>query len=157
MPSPLLPTSPAPVSYKIQSKTNVLKSESLSGKILTRKVGGQRFEATLVFPPMNRGEFNAIHAFLMEQEGSSGIFYIEIPTFGSTHGATGEYVNFNNHDKMYLVKSDGVDTMPDPIVSGGTTVSGATYMRVSLKNSVQVIEYGSDGVVRLEIDVEERI
>lgn len=157
MPSPLLPTSPAPVSYKITSKVNTLKSESLSGHIKTRKVGGQRFEATLVFPPMNRGAFNEIHAFLMEQEGSNGIFYIEIPTFGTTHGVAGEYVNFSNHTKTYMVKTGGVDTLPNVLVTGGTTVSGVTYMRVSLRNSVQMIEYGQDGTVRLEIDVEERI
>lgn len=157
MPTPLLPTSPAPVSYKIKSKVNNLRSESLSGKILTRKVGGQRFEATLVYPPMNKGSFNAIHAFLMEQEGQSGTFYIEIPTFGPTHGLPGEYVNYNNHSKMYMVGSNGVDTYPDPIVTGGTVVSNVTYMHVSLKNSVQVIEYGTDGTVRIEIDVEERI
>jgi hypothetical protein len=157
MPSPLLPTSPAPVSYKITSKVNTLKSESLSGKILTRKVGGQRFEATLVFPPMNKGAFNAIHAFLMEQDGSNGIFYVQIPTFGTTHGVAGEYVNYSNHTKMYMVKSDGVDTYPDQIVTGGTVVSNVTYLRCSLRNSVQVIEYGTDGTVRLEIDVMERL
>lgn len=157
MPSPLLPTSPAPVSYKIISKVNNLKSESLSGKVLTRKIGGQRFEATLVFPPMNRGDFNEIHAFLMEQEGSSGVFYIAIPTFGDTHGVAGEYVNFNNHTKTYMVKTGGVDTYPDVLLPGGTVVSAVTYMRVSLRNDVQVIEYGADGTVRLEIDVMERL
>jgi hypothetical protein len=157
MPSPLLPTSPAPVSFKIMSKVNNLKSESLSGKVLTRKIGGQRFEATLVFPPMNKSAFNPIHAFLMEQEGAAGIFYIQIPTFGDTHGVAGEYVNFNNHPKTYMVKSDGVDTYPDPLVTGGTVVSAVTYMRVSLRNDVQAIEYGADGTVRLEIDVMERI
>ena len=157
MPSPLLPISPAPISYNIRSKVNNLRSESLSGKVLTRKIGGQRFEATLTFPPMNRGAFNEIHAFLMEREGSNGIFYIEIPTFGDTHGATGEYINYNNHTKTYMVKSGGVDTYPDQLVSGGTAVSNVTYMRVSLRNNVQVIEYGQDGTVRLEIDVEERL
>ena len=157
MPSPLLPTSPAPVSYNIKSKVNNLRSESLSGKILTRKVGGQRFEATLVFPPMNRGAFNDIHAFIMEQEGSNGIFYIEIPTFGDTHGVAGEYINYSNHTKTYMVKSDGVDTYPDQLVTGGTVVSNVTYMRVSLRNDVQVIEYGTDGTVRLELDVVERL
>ena len=157
MPSPLLPTSPAPVSYKIKSKVNTLRSESLSGKVLTRKIGGQRFEATLVFPPLNRGDFNAIPAFLMEREGANGIFYIEVPVFGDTHGDVGEYINYNNHDKLYMVKTGGVDTYPDQIVSGGTAVSGVTYMRCSLRNSVQVVEYGSDGTVRLEVDVEERI
>ena len=155
MPSPLLPISPAPVSYNIRSRVNTLRSESLSGKILTRKVGGQRFEATLVFPPMNRGDFNEIHAFLMEREGNSGIFYIKIPTFGDTHGATGEYVNYNNDNKTYMIKADG-GPYPPKLVSGGA-LSNTTYMRVSLRNNVQVIEYGSNGIVRLEMDVEERL
>jgi len=157
MPSPLLPTNPAPVSYRITSRVNTLKSESLSGRILTRNVGGQRFECTLVFPPMNRGAFNDIHAFIMEQEGANGIFYVEIPTYGTSHGIAGEYVNYSNHTKMYMVKSNGVDTYPDQIVTGGTVVSNVTYLRCSLRNSVQVIEYGADGTVRLEIDVLERI
>jgi len=156
VPSPLLPVSPAPISYKITSKVNTLRSESLSGKVLTRKIGGQRFEATLVFPPMNRGAFNAIHAFLMEREGSSGIFYIKIPVFGDTAGATGEYYNYDNSTKLYMAKSDGGD-YPDKLVAGGTVEIDDVYMRVSLKNNVQVIEYGTDGTVRLEIDVEERI
>ena len=157
MPSPLLPTSPAPVSYKITSKVTNLKSESLSGKVLTRKIGGQRFEATLTFPPMNRSAFNEIHAFLMEQEGANGIFYIQIPTFGDTAAVAGEYVNYTNHVKTYMVKSGGVDTYPDQLVTGGAVDSAGTYMRVSLKNDVQVIEYGADGIVRLEIDVMERL
>ena len=156
MPSPLLPTSPAPVSYKISSKVNTLKSESLSGKILTRKIGGQRFAATLVFPPMNRGDFNAIQAFILEQEGGSGIFYIKIPVFGTSAGATGEYYNYDNSTKLYMTKSDGGD-YPDKLVPGGTIEIDDVYMRVSLKNSLQVIEYGTDGTVRIEIDVEERI
>lgn len=156
MPTPLLPTTPAPMSYKITSKVNTLQSESLSGKILTRKVGGQRFEATLVFPPMNKGNFNAIHSFLMEQ-GSGGIFYIQIPTFGDTFGAAGEYVNYSNHTKTYMIPSTGTGTYPELIVAAGTVVPAVTYMRVSLRNSVQTIEYGADGVVRLEIDTVERL
>ena len=124
---------------------------------MTRKVGGQRFEATLVFPPMNRGAFNQIHSFIMEQEGSNGIFYIKIPTFGNTRGAAGEYVNYNNHAKTYMVKTGGSDTYPDKLVSGGILVPNETYMRVSLRNDLQVIEYGTDGTVRLEIDVVERL
>ena len=156
MPSPLLPISPAPISYNIRSKANILRSESLSGKVLTRSIGGQRFEATLVFPPMNRGAFNEIHAFLMERTPND-IFYIQIPAFGDTHGVAGEYINYSNHSKMYMVSSDGVNTYPDQLVAGGTAVSNETYMRVSLRNNVQVIEYGQDGTVRLEIDVEERL
>jgi len=157
MPSPLLPTLPAPVSYEIKSKVTTLKSESLSSRIVTRKIGGQRFEATLVFPPMNKGDFNEIHAFLMEREGANGIFYIKIPTFGSSAGATGEYINYSNSDKLYMVKSNGVDVYPDQLVPGGTVEMNNVYMRCSLKNDVQVISYGRDGIVRLELDVVERI
>lgn len=156
MPTPLLPVSPEPISFKITSKVKTLKSESLSGKILTRKIGGQRFEATLVYPPMTRTQFSAIHAFLMEQAGMSGVFYIKLPVFGSAAGATGEYYNYSTHSKLYMTKSDGGD-YPAKLVAGGTAEINNVFMRVSLKSDVQVIEYGRDGLVRFEIDVMERI
>ncbi len=157
MSSLLLPVSPEPISYKISSKVNTLQSESLSGKILTRKVGGQRFEATLVFPPMQRESFSAIHAFLMEREGANGIFYVKIPVFGTTPGAAGEYINYSNSTKLYMVKSDGVNTYPDQLIAGGTVEMNNVSLRCSLKSNVQIIEYGTDGTVRIEIDVVERI
>lgn len=156
MPSPLLPVSPVPVSYTLRSKVKTLKSEALSGKILTRKIGGQRFEATLVYPPMTRTQFAPIHTFLMEQAGMSGLFYIKIPVFGATAGAAGEYYNYDNSTKLYMCKTDGGD-YPTKLVSGGTAEINNVYMRVSLKSDVQSIEYGRDGLVRFEIDVMERL
>ena len=157
MPSPLLPESPTPVSYQIKSKTKTIRSESLSGKILTRKVGGQRFEMKLVYPPMQNQEFGPIIAFLNEQDGMNGIFYVRIPTLSGSEGSTGEYVNYNNHDKLYQVASNGVDTIPDTLVTGGTVVTSTVYMRCSLANDIQTISYNPDGTVRIEIDLVERI
>jgi hypothetical protein len=106
---------------------------------------------------MNRGEFNAIHAFLTEQAGGSGIFYVEIPVFGTSAGGYGEYINYSNSTKLHMVKSDGVDVYPDQLVSGGTVEMNNVYMRCSLKNNIQEIKYSDDGTVRFEIDVEERL
>jgi len=157
MPTPLLPELPAPVSYEIRSKTNTIKSESLSGKILTRKVGGQRFEMKLVYPPMQKQQFGQIISFLNEQDGQNGIFYVRIPTLSGSEGSTGEYVNYDNHTKLYQVASNGVDTIPDTLVTGGNVVTSTVYMRVSLTNDIQTVSYGPDGTVRIEIDVVERI
>ena len=156
MPAPLLPIYPDPVSFRITSKVKTLSSESLSGKILTRKIGGQRFEATLVYPPMTRTQFAPIHAFLMEQAGMSGLFYIKIPVFGTAAGAVGEYYTYSSHTKVYMCASDGGD-YPTKLVAGGTPEIDTVYMRVSLKSDVQSIEYGRDGLVRFEIDVMERL
>jgi len=156
MPTPLLPVSPEPISFQIKSKVKTLKSEALSGKILTRKIGGQRFEATLVYQPMTRTQFSAIHAFLMEQAGCSGVFYIKLPVFGTAAGATGEYYNYSNHSKLYMTKTDGGD-YPARITPGGTAEINDVFMRVSLKSDIQAISYGQDGLVRFEIDVMERI
>ena len=157
MPTPLLPESPAPVSYEIRSKTNTVRSESLSGKILTRKVGGQRFEMTLVYPPMQKTDFGEIIAFLNEQDGMNGIFYVRIPTLSGSEGSAGEYVNYDNHTKLYQVASNGVDTVPDTLVTGGNVVTNAVYMRASLANDIQTVNYNPDGTVRIEIDLVERI
>lgn len=158
MPSPLLPTDISPKSYTIKSKHNVLKSESLSGKILTRKIGGQRFEFTLVFPPMTRSQFSPIHAFLMEQEGMAGIFYIQIPTFSDSPTNAGEYANYNNHNKLYML-TGATTTMPEQITSGGSLVNSGTgvYARVSLARGITEIQYAEDGFVRFEVDLVERL
>lgn len=156
MPAPLLPIYPDPVSFRITSKVKTLSSESLSGKVLTRKIGGQRFEATLVYPPMTRTQFAPIHAFLMEQAGMSGLFYIKIPVFGTAAGGVGEYYTYDTHTKVYMCASDGGD-YPPKLVAGGTAEIDPVYMRVSLKSDVQSIEYGRDGLVRFEVDVMERL
>ena len=156
MPSQLLPISPEPASFRITSKVKTLKSESLSGKILTRKIGGQRFEVSLVYPPMTRTQFAPIHAFLMEQAGMSGLFYIKIPVFGTHAGGVGEYYTYSTHSKLYMCATDGGD-YPPKLVAGGTPEIDPVYMRVSLKSDVQSIEYGRDGLVRFEIDLMERL
>ena len=226
MPTPLLPELHVPVSYEIRSKTTTLKTESLSGKILTRKIGGQRFEATLVFPPLQKADFGPIISFLNEQDGQNGIFYIRIPQLGDTLGAPGEYINYTTGTKLYQIASNGIAVTPTALTSTANTVLTGTidatastavvgvgtlfttelaigdrilvagetrtvatitdnlnltvntaftdtlndtspekltlvlsnvYMRVSLMNNVQVIKYDTDGTVRLEIDVVERI
>ena len=122
MPTPLLPETPVPVSYEISSKTNTLRSESLSGKILTRKIGGQRFALRLVYPPMQKATFGAITAFLNEQDGQNGIFYVRVPQLGSTQGAAGEYVNYTNHTKLYQVDSAGTGVTPAVLYAVSNTV-----------------------------------
>ena len=159
MPTPILPEVPSPVSYEFKSKVNTAKSESLSGKILTRKIGGQRFELTLKYAPMTKSEFGEIAAFLNEQEGCNGIFFVRIPQLGDTLGAAGEYVNYDNHNKLYQIKSDGVNVYPDAIVdvTSATQVNNPVYLRCSLKGNVQQITYSADGFVRFEIDLVERL
>ena len=146
MPSPLMPTAITPASYTIISKHNVLRSESVSGKILTRKIGGQRFEFTLAFPPMTRSQFSPIHAFLMEQEGSSGIFYVQIPTFSDSATTAGEYCNYSGSTKLYLIKTDGT-TLP---ALHGTSVATTYTNAVTIVNSggnKYVIDGGSPAPV----------
>jgi len=139
MPSPILPTTYTPTSYGIKSKVNVLRSEAISGKILTRRVGGQRFEFSLAFQPMTREQFSPIHAFLMEQEGSQGIFYIQIPTFSNSATAAGEYVNYSGSTKLFMLKSDGTTL---PFLYPSTTVSHA----VTVVNDSGVNKFAIDGV-----------
>jgi hypothetical protein len=67
-----------------------VRSQAVSGRTQTRKVGGQRFEFTAKFPPMKRATFAPIDAFIESQEGSLDTFQIVLPVLSDSSGsATG--------------------------------------------------------------------
>ncbi len=161
MPSLYLPTLPTPVSYRIRSNYRTQTSMSVSGKIVSRKYGGQYYEMTLVYPPMRRDQAAPIIAFLEEQEGQLGIFRVELPDDMS--GTAGlEVGNFANivgdaSNKLYRIVEAGASPKLMPSVTGATPITTGVMMRCSLKNDVQVITLGPSGLIRLEIDLVERV
>jgi hypothetical protein len=53
---PVFPTSPAPVSWEIKHKRSALVSDARSHRRVTRRVGGERIEMTVRFPPMKTAD-----------------------------------------------------------------------------------------------------
>ncbi|WP_286828739.1 MULTISPECIES: hypothetical protein [Kordiimonas] len=166
MPSLYLPTSPAPVSYRIRSNYRTQSSMAISGKIISRKYGGHYFEITLVYPPMRRDQAAPIIAFLEEQQGQNNIFRVRLPNdMAGTPGLkVGNFANIDaanpsdDNDKLYRITAvdPAVTVAPEALVAG-TVAASAPVMRCSLKNAVQLVTLGRSGLIRLEIDLIERV
>jgi hypothetical protein len=74
-----LPTSPGFSSINTRVKHYNMFSESLNGRIQVRSLASSRREFTLVFPPMNKSEFEPIYEFIDSQNGMLDTFTIDIP------------------------------------------------------------------------------
>lgn len=173
MPLSVMPNDPKPVSYKLRQVTKSFENDSHSLRLSTRKIGGQRWEGTIVFPPMYPSEFAPILTFLEDLGGRNAIFGIELPDIAGSPGfVVGNFVNANTHDKLYRIKSVGavgaatsvsvasglVGTVPAALDAGANlTITSQPVIRVSLASDVIESSYGDDGFVRYEIDVKERI
>ena len=158
MPTPIMPTDPSPTEYNFKSKTKSLSSEAISSKILTREIGGQRFDLTLKFPPMLPSEFAALEAFLTSRSRND-IFYVEIPAPTGTAGEiVGNYINYDNDTKLHKV-TEISPTVVYPLMRnvGGNIVSNSVYLKCSRSRDIQAVKLSSDGFVRFEVDLVERI
>lgn len=159
MPTPILPNSPAPSAIKISLKSRSIISQSESGRMLARAKGTAYYEMELIYPPMRRDQFGPIQAFL-ESNARPNIFYVAVdPMTGTTGEITGNHVNFDNDSKLHLVTTTTPSTLVVPPMRniGGLIVSNPVYMRCSLKNDVQQVSLGKDGLIRFEIHLVERI
>jgi len=134
---------------------------AISGKILSRKYGGQYYEMTLVYPDMRRDQAAPIIAFLEEQEGQLGIFRVQLPDdMSGTPGL--EVGNFANivgdaSNKLYRIVEAGASPRLMPSAPGATPITSGVMMRCSLRNDAQIIKLGRSGLIRLEIDLVERV
>ena len=154
-----MPSTPAVQAIKMRSVQRTKSTQADSGKIISRRYGGQLFEATLVFAPMTRDSFAPISTFLTKQSGKNGIFYIRLDPMRSSAGAlAGNYVNFANLEKLYLLTDDSATSeYPVKPISAGIINTTDVHMRCSLKSDVHEVNLGKDGLVRFEIDVVERL
>lgn len=162
MSSDILPAYPVPSSFQFTSRYRTQTSMAVSGKIIGRKYGGQYYEARLVYPALRRDQLAPIIAFLERQEGRYGIFRVQVPTdmAGQVGDVPGNFANVvgDSLNKLYRVTGSPGDlaVMPTPPSGSSFTTSGV-QMRCSLKNDAQQIVLGRTGLIRLEIDLIERV
>lgn len=127
------PTSPKFNSINIESDDPTVFSESASGRMQSRKIGGQKWRLTASYAPMSQADFLPIWAFTVKQRGRHGVFTITPPEISSNSGSgtgtvtctaasagassvtiagltgdikAGSFVKFANHTKVYLVTAD---------------------------------------------------
>ncbi|WP_262689780.1 hypothetical protein [Kordiimonas aestuarii] len=133
--------------------------QAMSGKILTSEYGGHFFEMTLVYPPMLRAQAAELIAFLHAMRGRGGIFDVPLDNLTGVSGvAVGNFARFDNDSKIHVITSTSPLTVSPPArVPGGTLVTTGLKMRCSLASDVQEIRLNAQGLIRLEIDVIERV
>lgn len=128
------PSTPEFQAINLQSQHNNVMSETVSGRMQVRTIGGQRWSFTARYNPMTRAEFQPVFAFVMSQQGRLGTFTIVPPVIGSASGdvsgtalvnattaagatsvsidgftgtiKAGDFIKFASHNKVYMVTAD---------------------------------------------------
>lgn len=128
------PTDPEFKAINVTSRHSNLTSETVSGKVQVRALGGQKWTFTAKYNPMTRAEFMPVYAFVTALQGRFGTFTITPPVISSTSGTAsgtirvngahtagdktiaidgitgtlkaGDFVKFAGHDKVYMVTVD---------------------------------------------------
>jgi hypothetical protein len=154
-----LPAHPKPATIKLRPRQRTKSSQAMNGKIITSEYGGHVFELTLTYAPMLRTQAAELMAFLHAMRGRGGIFYVPLdqPT-GEAGARVGNFAKFDNDTKIHMITGVSPLTVSPPArVPGGTLTTSGLKMRCSLTNDVQVIDLLANGLVRLEIDLTERV
>jgi len=128
------PTTPEFEAINLESRHNNVMSETVSGRMQVRTLGGQRWSFTAKYNPMTRAEFQPVFAFVMSQQGRFGTFTIVPPVIGDASGdvsgtalvnattaagatsvamdgitgtiKAGDFIKFASHSKVYMVTAD---------------------------------------------------
>ena len=188
-----LPTSPVARNADVRSEQNTIVSVTTSGRVQARQIDGQKFRISLVYPPMTRAEFAPIKAFLMKQRSRLNTFTVIPPTISNALGTAsgtptgtasagdtsitlggsgtgtlkaGDYIKFDNHDKVYMVVEDQSDistgtlTIEPPLrsaVSSTDIIYDNVPFTVRQTNDVQEFSIGTTNLFQYELDVLESL
>lgn len=157
---PALPTAPAPMALRLTSRQRTRTTTAESGKVLSRAYGGQSYEATLVYPPMKRDAAAPLLSFLQSRRGKDSIFKVELSGMREVSGLQiANFGNYNDDTKLHLITqtSPSLETYPAPRQTGASFFVDTVFMRASLARDVQQVTVSRDGLIRLEIDLIERL
>lgn len=128
------PTDPEFQAINLESRHSNLVSETVSGRLQVRTLGGQRWSFTAKYNPMTRAEFMPVYAFVISQQGQRDTFTIVPPVISDSSGTisgtmsassaisagissipvdgftgiikAGDLVKFAGHNKVYMVTAD---------------------------------------------------
>lgn len=151
-----MPETPACASVRIRPKQRTKVTTAASGKILSRTYGGQSYSMVLTYNPMLKSEAAPLIAFLQAQQGRNGIFRVKVPQINGGE-TVGTFVNFEGDTKLHMITADSPRAyIPAP--RGSDTVdTQPVYMRCSLASDVQEIELDRRGLIKLNIELIERV
>lgn len=164
-PTPLLPETLSdgsafrPSSVKVNSQTQTKLTKSVSGKVLTSKRGGQHYTMTLAYPPMREEHFREVQAFLEDQQGRHGIFYVKLSQPDPAAGqAVGNFCTFDNSEKLFRIKQvvPSLATFPEAPAGYLTVETTDIYIRCSLAKDSFSTTTDKAGLVQITLDLVER-
>jgi len=186
-------------SLGIKSIQNTIISKSVSGKKLARQIDGQRFGFTAQIITAKRSDvYGELMAFIVKQRSGKENFTIVPPEVENARGTAsgtpngtasagatsitlggsgtgtlkaGDFIKFDNHDKVYMVVADQSDISTgtltiEPPLTTAVSSTDITYdnvpFTVHLTNDIQefgVVGSDKDGnaLYQFEIDVEESL
>ena len=140
------PTTPEFQAIDLQSRHNTLISESISGKIQARSIGGQRWSFSAKYNPMTREEFNPVYAFVISQQGMLGQFTIVPPVISSTSGTATGTMAVNG------ITSSGTGTVPIDGITG--TIKAGDFIKFANHSKVYMVTADRDGAGDMTIEPE---
>lgn len=155
----IMPMTPAPAAMVVRSRQRTRITRAESGRIVSGRYGGQYFELSLSYNPMTRAQAAPLVAFLQSQEGQHGIFYVEVGGLAETEGLqTANFGNFDDAAKLHMITDAATSAVTPTARAASTTLySDTAFMRASLVSDVQVIELGRGGLIRVSVDLVERL
>ena len=172
--SGVYPSTPEFNAVNFTSEYFNVSSQTISGRIQVRNIGGQRFSFSASYPKMVRAEFSPVKGFIMAQRGMAETFTIVLPEISSTSGTAtgaatanatgatgdtsiavqgftgtlkaGDVIKFANHDKVYMITADR---------SGAGTMSFQPGLTASVPTSTAISYEDVPFTVRLANDIQE--
>lgn len=154
-----MPMDPAPAAIVVRSRHRTRVTQAESGRIISGRYGGQYYEVSLSYNPMTREQAAPLVAFLQGQNGRYGVFHVEICGLAHLDGLhAANFANFENDTKLHMVQDAVSESVIPPARSGGSTLyTDQVFMRASLSSDVQTVELGRTGLIRLSVDLIERL
>ena len=167
------PVTPKFSAVNLESDSPTLFSETVSGRMQSRKIGGQKWKFSAAYAPMTRAQFQPVWAFVVAQQGRHGVFTV-IPTeLSNTNGTAsgsvltnatgaigdesiavdgltgdlkaGDFIKFAGHDKVYMLTADR---------SGVGSISFTPGLIADVPNNEQVVYNDVPFTVRLANDIQ---
>ena len=164
------PMSPEFAAVNFRGMYSNIKSETRSGRVQVRNIGGQKWSFSAKYSLLTRKQMGPVMAFVSQQEGILKSFSIVLPEFSYTAGGAtgaanvqaaasagsescsismsgmllqGDLIKFAQHDKVYMVTG-----------SGNGSISFTPALSSSVNANESIIYNGVPFRVRLSNDVQ---
>lgn len=128
------PTTPKFSAINVKSIDPTLFSQSVNGRMQSRKIASQQWEITGVYPPLTRSEFQPVSAYIDSLRGRHTVFTVVLTEISTTNATSasgtvtcsaaaaglsvvattgltgtlkaGDFIKFSGHSKVYRLTAD---------------------------------------------------